>query len=145
MQDISSFGIRVMVRASVTFPAGFTVSQFADDADPVDNAAVQLKDKAVGANGDLITWSKANPLTLTLNVIPGSVDDQNLSTLAEANRAARGRFPAQDVVDATVYYADGSSVSLSRGVITDAIIGKPVSSAGRMKTKPYTFAFEDIA
>ncbi|BFI50491.1 phage tail fiber protein [Yersinia pseudotuberculosis] len=32
--DISGFGTIVNIRASKTFPAGFNVTQFADDAEP---------------------------------------------------------------------------------------------------------------
>lgn len=143
-QDISAFGLRVTVKASQTFPSGFVLSQFADDSDPVDSQSVQLRDKAMGLNGDMVVWSKANPVLLTLAVIPGTDDDRNLAILAAANRAAAGRRPAQDIITVTVAYPDGTSVRLLRGVITDGILGKPVASAGRMKTKPYIFAFEDI-
>ena len=143
-QDISGFGLRVTVKASVTFPSGFVLSQFADDSDPVDSQSVQVRDKAIGLNGDMVVWSKANPVLLTLAVIPGTEDDRNLSILAAANRAAPGRRPNQDIITATVAYPDGTTVRLLRGVITDAILGKPVASAGRMKTKPYIFAFEDV-
>jgi len=36
MNDISVFGIRVQLVASETFPAGISLTQFADDADPFD-------------------------------------------------------------------------------------------------------------
>ena len=75
--DISAFGIRVQIFASVTFPAGITITQFADDGDSLDVPQQQIADKAMGVNGDLITWSKANPLNLTLNIIPASDDDRN--------------------------------------------------------------------
>ena len=88
--DISAFGIRVQIFASVTFPAGITITQFADDGDSLDVPQQQIADKAMGVNGDLITWSKANPLNLTLNIIPASDDDRNMSVLLEANRVARG-------------------------------------------------------
>lgn len=143
--DISAFGLRVSLSASMTFPSGITLSQFSDDSDPVDSQSVQLRDKAMGLNGDMIAWSKANPILLTLSVIPNTQDDQNLQILSAANRAAAGRMPARDEVTVTVMYPDGSAVRLVRGIITDGVIGKPVSSAGRMKTKVYQFAFEDFA
>jgi len=97
-QDISAFGIRVRLVASVTFPAGIDITQFADDADSLDVPQQQIADKAMGVNGDLITWSKANPLLLTVNIIPGSDDDRNMSVLLEANRVARGKRGARDTV-----------------------------------------------
>ena len=65
--SIAGFGAQVQVKASNTFPSGFVVSQFADDADPFDIPSIQIADKAMGLNGDLVTWSKANPITITIN------------------------------------------------------------------------------
>lgn len=142
-QDISGFGTRIVIQASNTFPSGFSVTQSADDADPIDIPSIQLADKAMTLNGTLVTWSKANPIPATLNVIPGSDDDRNLQVLASANRAAAGRRPARDVITMTVVYPDGQTTRLMRGKITDAPPAKSIASAGRMKTNAYVFAFED--
>lgn len=143
MADISAFGIRVQIVASVTFPAGINVTQFADDGDSLDVPSQQIADKAMGVNGDLITWSKANPITITLNVIPNSEDDKNLQVLLEANRAGRGKRPARDVITMTAVYPDNTSRTWTAGAITDGIPGNSLASSGRFKTKPYAFAFEN--
>ena len=143
--DISAFGIRVQIFASVTFPAGITITQFADDGDSLDVPQQQIADKAMGVNGDLITWSKANPLNLTLNIIPASDDDRNMSVLLEANRVARGKRGARDVITLTAIYPDGTTQTWSQGRITDGIPGKALASSGRMKTKPFAFTFENLA
>lgn len=145
MQDISAFGIRVRLVASVTFPAGIDVTQFADDADSLDVPQQQIADKAMGVNGDLIVWSKANPLNVTMNLIPASEDDRNLSVLLEANRVARGKRGAWDVITLTAIYPDGTTQTWSRGRITDGVPGKGLASSGRMKSKPYMFSFENLA
>lgn len=144
MQDISGFGLIVGLVASVTFPAGITITQFSDDADPVDISSIQIADKAMGLNGDLLTWARAVPVPCTLNVIPNSDDDLNLSILAENNRVGRGKTSNRDVITITITYPDGSTVFLDPGVMTDAMFGKSIASAGRMKTKPYIFTFENI-
>lgn len=145
MNNISGFGLQVQVIASVTFPSGFTCSQFADDADPFDMPSIQIADKAMGLNGDLITWSKANPLPVTLSVIPGSDDDKNLAILFEANRVGRGKSSARDVITLVGIYPDGSTTTLTPGTITDGMPGNSVASAGRLKTKAYSFAMEGVA
>lgn len=142
MQDISGFGIQVRIVASQTFPNGFTVTSFADDADPFAFTDQQIKDKAMGVNGDLIAWSTATPTELTINVIPKSDDDKNLTVLFEANRAAKGKKPVQDIITMTAIYPDGSTVTLNNGVITNGTVANSVASAGRMNTKSYAFAFE---
>lgn len=142
-QDISGFGLQVQVVAIPTFPTGINITQFVDDADPLDVPSQQLTDKAMGLNGDLIGWSKANPIVATLNVIPGSDDDINLGILAEANRVGQGKNSARDSVAMVVMYPDGRTVSLTNGLITDATIASGVASSGRLKSKTYMFAFQN--
>ena len=113
-------------------------------ADPLDLPSVNIGDTAMGLNGDLIAWRKAIPLPATLAVIPGSADDVNLGILAAANRAGQGVFPANDVITITVVYPDGSVITLSGGVITDAPFGKSIASAGRLKSKVYAFKFQSV-
>ena len=144
MQDISVFGIRVQVVASQTFPAGINITQFADDADPFDAPSMQIRDKAMGVNGDLISWSKANPIGVTLNVVPNSEDDKNLGVLFEANRVGKGKQGARDVISITAVYPDGKTASFTQGVITDGQPANSAQSSSRMKSKAYTFAFENV-
>jgi len=143
MPDISGFGLQAQIKASVSFPAGFTVTSYADDADALDVPSIQISDKAMGLNGDLIVWSKANPIVLTLNVIPDSEDDRNLATLLEANRVGKGKNSSRDQITMTVTLPSGKKTTYSAGYITDGPPGDSVASAGRLKTKAYAFAFEN--
>lgn len=143
MNDISGVGLQVRLIASNTFPGGILLTAFADDADPLDFASIQIADKAMGLNGNLIVWARAIALPMTLNLIPGSDDDLNMQVIAEANRVARGKRSVRDVISATVMYGDGSTETRSPGKMTDTMFGNSVASAGRMKTKPYIFAFEN--
>lgn len=142
MNNVSGFSTVVNIIADVTFPVGFPVTQFADDADPLDFASVRIGDTAMGVNGDLISWSRAATLPMVLNVIPGSPDDVNLQILADANRVGQGKNSSNDVITATVVYPDGSVKILNNGKITDGQFGKSVASSGRLKTKSYAFSFE---
>lgn len=144
MNDISVFGLRVQLNASETFPAGVSLTQFADDADPFDTPSIQIRDKAMGVNGDLITWSKATPITLSLSVVPNSDDDRNLAVLFEANRVGKGKQGARDTISVTAVYPDGRTVSFTQGAITDGMPANSPSSAGRFKSKTYQFAFENV-
>jgi hypothetical protein len=140
--NVTGFGAVVTIVASTTFPAGVPITQFADDSDPLDMASVQIADTAMGLNGDLVSWARANTLPVVLNVIPGSEDDLNLQILANANRVAQGKSSAYDDITLTAVYPDGSIVTFTGGVITDAMFGKSISSAGRIKTRSYAFKFE---
>ncbi len=145
--DISGFGVQLRITASVTFPTGFDVTEFADDADPIDIGSQQIADKAMTLNGDLVTWSTANHIPMTVNVIPDSEDDRNLAVLLEANRVGQGKTSARDVITAVITSPgpDARTLTLTQGRITDGMISTGVASAGRRKTKPYIFAFENKA
>ena len=145
MNDISGFGFRINLIASNTFPNGIMVSQFADDADPFDTPSIQIADKAMGLNGDLVAWSAAVPLEITLNVIPDSEDDVNLATLAEANRVSKGKSSAQDKITMVGIYPEGNTRTFSFGRLTNAVPASSIASSGRRKSKAYSFTFEQMA
>lgn len=142
--DASGFGVRINLRASETFPSGIDITQFADDTNPIDIPSVQIRDVAMGVNGDMVKWSKGNPIRATIAVIPNSDDDLNLKALAAANRPARGRRAVLDDITIIVIYPDGADVQMLRGTITDAVPSKGVASSGRLQTATYAFAFEDM-
>ncbi|OWK36899.1 phage tail fiber protein [Fimbriiglobus ruber] len=142
--DITGFGSAISLVASSTFPVGIAITQLADDSDPFDMASVKVADTAMGVNGDLIKWSRAIGKPVTISVIPGSLDDINLATLAAANNATQGQANAQDVITITILYPDGSVITFSNGFLTDAPFGNSLASSGRLKTKTYGFVFQAV-
>ena len=144
MQDVSASGSTIALFASKTFPASFLMTQFADDADPFDMAAVTVAETAMDINGNLITWSTPTPQEITINVLAGSEEDKNLSIILEANLAKRGRRPAGDVITLVKSYANGDVLTARNGKITQGTRGTGVSSAGRMKSKAFTLVFQDF-
>ena len=145
MHNLSGYGLTAVVQADVTFPSGFTLTQFADDGDSLDIPSIKVAETAMGMNGDLITWSKAAPLLLTVNLVPNSEDDKNMEVLLEANRVGKGKLSARDVITLTVIFPDGDSTTYYNGVLTDGMPGRPIQGSCRMKSKAYTFAFENRA
>lgn len=145
MPDISATGLHIRLVASVTFPSGIDLTAFADDADPFDTPSVKIAEVAMGLNGDLLTWSKAAPTNATINLIPNSEDDTNLTILGDANRPQKGKTVARDVITLTGTYPDGHTITLGQGKLTDYVPGHSAASAGRLKTRPFVFAFESIS
>lgn len=141
--NISGFGLSINLIASTTYPIGVQLTQFADDADPLDVPSLQIGDVAMGLNGDLITWSKANPIKITLNMIPDSVDDVTLSILLAANRVGRGKISARDNITLVIFYPNGLFTTLTNGVITDGVPFAPTANSGRLKTRSYQMSFEN--
>jgi hypothetical protein len=145
MENIGGFGLSIDLVASVTYPSGITITQFADDADPFDSESIPIADKAMGLNGDLLVWSKPTPLPISISVVPGSDDDLNLAALADANRVGKGKISARDVISISCIYPDGTPLNLPVGVMTDAPTTPSIQSSARMKSQTYKFAFETKA
>lgn len=141
VQNVTGSGTRISLTASVTYPQGITLTQFADDTDPLAFESAAIAEAVMGANGDLISFSKYAVFPVTLGVIPGGDDDGNMAVLFDANRIGRNRTPAGDVLTMAVVYPDGRTITLSEGVITEADPGDTWQSAGRLKTKPYKMTF----
>lgn len=144
MSDISGYGSSLRVLASNTFPIGVEVTQFADDADMLDIPTLQISDNAMGLNGDKVEWTTANPIIVTTNVIPATDDDRNLSLLFEANRAGKNKSSAQDVITMIASYPDGQIVTLTGGSCREYMPARSVASEGRLKSKSFAFAFENM-
>ncbi len=144
MTDISGFQSSVTIIASNTFPFGIIITSFADDVDPIDFPEMQIGDSAMGLNGDLLTWSKANPIKTTLAVIPNSPADDLLSILFEANRVGYGKVGARDIITLSAIYPNGEILTFKNGIITDGMPALSVASSSRLKTKTYSFSFENL-
>jgi hypothetical protein len=144
MQNISGFGLVARITASNTFPNGFTVTEFADDADPLDSPDLEVADSAFGLNGDMVVWTRPIGIEITTNVIPTSEGDQNLAVLVDANRIGKGKQSARDVIGIVFTYPSGMIVNMSPGIIITGSIVPQIASAGRFKTRAYRFRFQNI-
>jgi hypothetical protein len=140
--NISGFGLSAVITASSTFPNGFPVTAFADDADAMDSPDFTYADTGSGLNGHLIIWSKANGLEIAMNVIPTSEDDQNLAALFEANRVGKSKSSAKDTIGIVWTYPNGDRTTFSNGTVLVGSLLPQVASSGRLKSRQYRFKFE---
>jgi len=143
MTNISVNGLEISLKASITFPQGTPITAFADDSDPFDIPELQIADTGMGANGDLVVFSTPNPIEVSVSVIPNSDDDKNLAFLYEQNRAGKNKKSVKDVITMTGIYPDDSKITLTNGALVSGMPGNAASSAGRLKSKTYTFRFEN--
>ena len=144
MNDISATGLSLIIQASKTFPAGIPITTFSDEGDPLDLPTVNITQTAVDINGNLVSWSSPTPQTVTIKVLAGSEEDENLAILLESNTARRGQRHAGDIITMVASYGDGSITTARNGKITNGSRGSSVASAGRHKSKAYTFVFQDF-
>lgn len=145
MQNISGFGFSAQILASKTFPAGFTITQFADDADPLDVPDLTVGDTAMGLNGDFLVWNKPTGIEVAFAIIASTDDDKNLEALLDANRVGKNKSGARDEVSVVLTYPDGSRANCGPGIIVVGPGAKSVSSQGRYKSRIYRFRFESIS
>jgi hypothetical protein len=142
MEIISGFASQIQIVASVTFPSGFLVSKFSQDIDAFDLANLDIAHAEMGANGDLVVWSQAQPIPIVLSVVPDSSDDINLGILWEANRVQRGKLSANDIITMVLQFSNGDTEVLKPGVITNGPPATGMANNSRLKTKTYSFNFE---
>lgn len=144
MINVSGYGASIRLVASTTFPNGVTLTDFADDADPIDAPDLQISEAAMGLNGDLIVWNRANPLECGVNIIPTSESDVNLDVLAAANRVGKRKTSAKDVITLVLTYPSGLVITLNKGTLTTGSVIPGIQSQGRVKTRQYRFKFENV-
>ncbi len=145
MINISGFGLSAQVTASSSFPSGFTVTSWADNADPLESPDLEAADTAMGVNGDMIVWSRPALIEVTMSVIPTSADDQNLAALLDANRVGKNKTSARDKVGIVWTYPNGLIVNCSPGIILAGSLIPVVTAEGRIATRKYRFKFEAVS
>lgn len=143
MIDVSGTGLSITVIASKTYPSGILCTAFADDTDPMDFPELTIAEYGMGLNGDLITWASPQPLQFSISVVPGTPEDEALEFLFEANRVAKGKRAARDVITIIANYPNGTRKTLKPGKIISGLPGKGIASGGRIKTSTYGFVFEN--
>jgi hypothetical protein len=144
MSDISAAGVSITLVASKTFPSGITLTQFASDSDPFDFADVTIAEAEMNVNGEQVTFSTANPVPVTLSLIPDSDDDKNLSILLRENTQSRNHKSVRDVITLTVNYPEGERRTAVEGKMLSGTPSSGVTSGKRKKSKSYGFSFEEI-
>jgi len=145
MTDVSATGSSLLVTASVTFPNGFTIDAFATDADPFSFADRQIAEMELDANGNPVTRSMLSPIELTVSLTPGSEAAANMQALFEANAPARGKRVNRDSISISQTLPNGSSATLSSGIITSGAGGAGASADGRIKSVSYVLKFAEVS
>lgn len=146
MPDISHTGTILTVAASNT-TAGVPVPviDFPKDTDPVTSDDVTIGGFEVGTNGDPIGWSEANPVNITVSVIPNSASHIFLHQLMQQNRPEKGKRPANDVITLNRVLPSGSVLSAKKGKLIQGPAMVSQASSGRLNTVSYQFMFGQVS
>jgi len=141
MIDISGFGASITVLAVQSFPVGFSLSQFADDQDPLAVEDIEATAYEMLMDGSIFIFDKAVPVKLMVAVIPGSSDDINLKILLQSRKGAASIIPLPDVTSMVISYPDGGKVIFTNGSIIKGPLADSIQLSGRKKGNVYTFVF----
>lgn len=141
--DVSALGFSIVVKDDKLFPQGFVIKRTADAADPFDFADLTLGEATMDANGFLVYASAPSPIEFTINLLPSTEEDKNMSQLFEAHRPAMGRARTGGEITITVQYADGSSITATDVYLISGSPARSISQPSRYKVKPYVFAAQD--
>lgn len=144
--DISGYGTTVDMIVPQLFPAGLTLTQFADNVNPVEFEDLEIAGRAMGLNGDLAFWIKPAPIDVTFSVLAETEDDNNLKSILNASRAIRGKPNLKIIIpSATITYPSGKVVNLAKGYMLSGPVSSTVESEGRFSSNRYKFTFEYLA
>lgn len=141
--DVSAIGFKILVKDTKIFPNGFTINRTADGTDPFGFGTVTVGEATMDANGHLTYATSPNPTEFTLNLLPTSEEDINMSLLFEAHRPRLGVARTGGDISVTVMYADGTSVTAKNCKFLTGDPKRSIQAPSRYKNKVYTFACED--
>lgn len=142
--DISVAGSEVSIISNPTFPAGFTITEWATDADPLTIEDVQVAQSEIGVNGDVISWHRAAMVNVDMNVIPNSESDKNLMILTATNKVEKNKVSLHDNITMVIAYADGTIKTFSEGTIVSGSVANSMVNDGKIRSKNYKFTFGKV-
>lgn len=141
MIDISTAGSGITIFTLRSFPMGFRLSAFADDADALDVEQTEVTGFERLYDGTIFSYDKNSPVLLSVGIIPNTDDDINLKILLQSRKPAKATIPIADDVTMVIGYADGGRNVLSNGVILGGAMADSLLASGRKKSNVYHFAF----
>ena len=145
MADISYTGAIITISASkTTGNLPIPLLAIPKDTDPFDIGDIDVGDAEIGNNGDMIYWQTANPVDITLALIPATPEHELLALILQLNRVEKGRLSVKDKITMTRTLPNGEVVVLSQGRILSGSVAPALTSSGRLKTPTYKFRFAKV-
>lgn len=136
IKDVSFAGSTVTV-------GGVAISDFMDDANPVEFQDVEVSSVGVNCNGSMVRNAKPNVIMMSVTVIPGSPSDDALYGLWKRFRV-QGNYNAtwEQGLTASVNIGSGKgSRNFASGTMVSGPGGPSSNGEGKMTGRTYTFAF----
>lgn len=144
----SGAGFKIWISASNTYPLGFTVDEFADDADPFDVPEHYIGTARMDLNSRLFFQNVPKPIEIWLNVIANTQSDSKLASLFENNFQAVNKLFNSDLITMKVSYPtdEGFFDKIGKIYVNGRLLSgqalPPVIQSGKIKSRRYGFVFE---
>lgn len=158
MIDISAVGAKVTFHPNTG--VAFTVSEFSDEGTPFEASDVDLSTNAKNLNGEMISSRTPSVIPFAITVIPNSVSDHKLRSLAQKSLIQPGNnqassvvyftsvqvvFPANFTTDSGDAAGGKTEVTYHNVRFKSAPLGPSTSSEGRMAARTYSFEAESAS
>lgn len=144
MTDISAAGLSITFVTTISYPLGFTITAFADDADPLNIADINVGDMALDLNGNAYEWSVAEPVPVDLNLHANTEGSEDLDGLFDANKPGPNKQTVRDTITMTVNFPNKPTEIYSGGTTISYAPGTGTNSSGKQKVKKYSFKFSQM-
>jgi len=152
MVDVSGVFPKVTIVSS-GIPPLINLTKFADDTNPIDVEHIEVTGHGINVNGELVTWEKPAAYIVSVSVLCGTEDDQNLRLLLEESHArAGGTFALAPTCTLRkvigkrnilgIVTADDAETYVN-GKIVNGRPGAALDSEGKKLTNTYSFVFEN--
>lgn len=143
--NIGGVGLKITVIANITFPQGFTLTEFSTEADPLEMPAdVEITSSQMGLNGDKAVWQVVPKMSVGINLMPNTEGDKNMQILANANRKEKNKVAPLDNITYIISYPNGKIVTCTEGNITVGKIADNVGTDSKYAPGHYVVDFAHI-
>ena len=143
MYDVSFAG-------SVITIGGATISEFMDDANPIEIQDTEVAGIEWSCNGRMIRTVKPSAILISVTVIPGSTSDDALRKIWKENFNNGGDIKlgaTNKMLTCSISCGNSSigSFSFTNGTCLSGAAAITSNGQGKMGGNTYTFAFEKVA
>lgn len=146
--DVSFAGATITLSGGMGMPGKIT--DFMDDANPVEFPDVEVTGAGANLNGNMIRYAKPNLVMMSITVIPFSEDDNALYNawaryrVQNGNQGTAWEQGITCIID-TSQSARAGSRTLSNGTMISGPGGPASTAEGKMQGRTYTFAFQAVS
>lgn len=139
----------VSFAGSIIVIGGARITEFMDDANPLDIQDVDTCNIEWSCNGRMIRTVKPSSIMMSVTVIPGTASDNALKTIWKKNFCNGGSISLSEAnhsLSCSITTGKGgASYTFTGGTIVSGAAALTSNGQGKMGGNTYTFAFEEVA